>query len=180
VFFGLSAVFFRELALPYAIVAAAIAAWKGRRRELVFWVFGLLAWGACFGLHAWRVHSIFPADARAHAHGWLQCGGLYFIFDLVQINAYLINLPRWATALYFAAAMAGFAGWNTPLGRRMTLSLCVYLIFFGFVGQEFNRYWGALVAPIFCFGAARFPWVMKDLWKAAAWRMTPTVALRSR
>jgi hypothetical protein len=167
VFFGILAVFFRELALPYAMVAVAIAAWNRRRRELLFWFLGLTAWTAFYGLHAWNVTAIIPPNSHAHAHGWLQCGGLEFLFDMVQINAYLINLPHWAGALYFVAALVGFASWNTPLGRRMTFTACIFLLAFAFVGQEFNRYWGALIAPLMCFGVAQSVFAIKDLWNSA-------------
>lgn len=35
-----------------------------------------------------------------------------------QMNAYLILLPPWVTALYFAAAMFGLGGWQTALGAH--------------------------------------------------------------
>ncbi|MBN2577725.1 MAG: hypothetical protein JXB10_01945 [Pirellulales bacterium] len=165
--FGLAAVFCRDLALPYALLAAALAAWNRRRRELLFWMLGLAAWGVFFGIHAWRVYTVSPAGGLAHQQGWLRFGGMQFLFDLVQINAYLINLPHWAGALYFVAAMVGFAGWNTPWGRRMTFTACLFLTAFSFIGQEFNRYWGALIAPLLCFGVARFPFAIRDLWDSA-------------
>ena len=58
--FGLAAIFFRELALPYCLVCAAMAWQQGRRRELAAWTVGLLAWLAFFGLHAWQVHQTMP------------------------------------------------------------------------------------------------------------------------
>jgi hypothetical protein len=166
--FGLAAVFFRELALPYVLLAAAIAAWNRQRRELLFWIVGLLAWAVFYGFHAWKVAAIIPAGARAHPHGWIQCGGLEFVLSTVRINAYLVALPRWMVALYFVAAMVGFAGWNTPLGQRMTLSACVFLVAFGFVGQPFNDYWGIMTAPLMCFGVVQSPAALRDLWKAVA------------
>ena len=52
---GLAAVFFRELALPYCVLCAAMALWQGRRRELAVWAIGLAAWLAFFGWHWWQV-----------------------------------------------------------------------------------------------------------------------------
>ena len=50
---GLAAVFFRELALPYCLICAAMAWWRGRRGERAAWTLGLAAWlassSACTG-----------------------------------------------------------------------------------------------------------------------------------
>ena len=48
---GLAAVFFRELALPYCLLGAALAAVQRRRGELAVWLTGLAAWTVFFGLH---------------------------------------------------------------------------------------------------------------------------------
>jgi hypothetical protein len=91
------------------------------------------------------------------------------------MTAYLLLLPQWVTALYFVAALLGLAGWHTPLGERVGLTLCLFAVAFACVGQEFNQYWGSLLAPLFCFGVARFPGSLADLWKAARTRSTRTV-----
>jgi hypothetical protein len=164
---GLSAVFFRELALPYCVLAACLAAWQGRRKELAAWVVGLAAWTLFFGYHAMQVYALVPANARAHAEGWVQFGGAAFVISTVQMTAYLLLLPQWVTALYFVAAMFGFAGWRSALGQRVGLTGCLFVAAFAVAGQPFNQYWGSLVAPLFCFGAAWFPASLRDLWKAA-------------
>ena len=38
---------------------------------------------------------------------------------------------------------------------------------FAAVGQQFNQYWGALVAPLWCFGVVRAPASVRDLLKAS-------------
>jgi len=165
---GLSAAFCCELALPYCAVCAAIA-WRNRRRaELAAWAIGLAAWLVYFGLHWVRVAGLITPDARAHSGGWVQFGGAGFVLSTVQMNSYLLRLPQWVAALYFAAAMFGFAGWHTPLGQRAGLSAALFVGGLGIVGQEFNQYWGSLFAPLFCFGFVQFPQSLRDLWKAAA------------
>ena len=166
---GLAAVFVRELALPYCLLAVGLAWRSGQRRELRWWLLGLAAWGAFYAAHCLRVAELIQPGDRAHAHGWVQFGGAAFVLATVQINAYLLLLPQWVAALCFAAAMCGFAGWSTPLGLRCGLTVCLYVITLGAVGQEFNQYWGALVAPLWCFGLARFPASLRDLWTAAHW-----------
>ena len=164
---GLAAVFVRELALPYCLLAAVLAWHAGRRRELLAWCIGLAAWAGYFAMHAWQVSLWMRPDAAAHPQGWLQFGGLGFLLATVQINAYLLLLPQWVTALYFVAAMIGLAGWNGPLGRRVTFTAALYVVAFGCVGQAFNQYWGSFTAPLWCFGVAKFPVSLADLWHSA-------------
>jgi hypothetical protein len=164
--FGLAAVFCRELALPYCVLCVAIAWWHGRRRELALWSLGLAAWLVFFGWHWWQVHELMAAGGRAHREGWVQFGGAGFVISTAQMNAYLLLLPQWVTALYLVAALVGFAGWSTPLGTRVGLAVCLYLMAFAVVGQSFNQYWGALIAPLLCFGVARLPASLGELWRA--------------
>ncbi len=167
---GLAAVFFRDLALPYAVLSAAIA-WHGhKRREAAAWLIGLAAWAAFFALHCWRVSGLVGPDALGHRQGWVQLGGATFVLATVQANACLLLVPTWVTVAYFVATMFGLAGWNTPLGRRATLSLCLFVAAFSVVGQDFNRYWGMMIAPLLCFGAVRAPASLWDLCRAAAQR----------
>jgi hypothetical protein len=164
---GLAAVFFRELALPYALLAAGLAWKEQRRRELLAWLAGLAAWAVFFGLHCWQVSHVVAPDALPHRHGWICFGGLGFVLGTVQCNSCLLLLPIWATVLYFVAAMLGLGGWDTPLGRRAALALCLFVAAFSVVGQDFNRYWGMMTAPLLCFGAVRAPAALGQLWRAA-------------
>ena len=54
------------------------------------------------------------------------------------MNAFLLLLPQWVTAIFFPLAMLGFASWNTPIGRRAAFSASAFVILFAFVGQPFN------------------------------------------
>lgn len=164
---GLSAAFCRELALPYCAVCAAIAWRHHRRGEVAAWAIGLAGWLAYFGLHWLHVADLRTPDALAHREGWVQLGGASFVLCTVQMNGYLLLLPQWVAAAYFAAAMFGFAGWHTPPGLRAALTAAVFVAAFGVVGQEFNQYWGCLHAPLLCFGAARCPASLRDAVAAA-------------
>ncbi len=164
---GLAAVFFRELALPYCLLAATIAASHRRWKELAAWCAGLAAWGLFFATHWLHVSGFVTPDAVAHREGWVQFGGLPFVIATAQTNLYLLFLPQWVTAIFFIAAMVGLAGWHTPLGERIGLSVCLFVVAFAVVGQEFNQYWGLLIGPLFCFGVVRFPASICDLAKAA-------------
>lgn len=164
---GLLAVFFRDLALPYCVLGLLLACRDRRAKEVAAWTIGLAAWAVFFAWHWAQVAPLVAENARAHQEGWVQFGGLPFVLSTAQMTAYLLLLPQWVTALYFTAAMFGLAGWNTPLGERLGLTVCLFVVAFACVGQEFNQYWGSLLAPLLCFGVARFPGSVADLWKAA-------------
>jgi len=167
---GLAALFCRELALPYCLLAVALACWNKRRGELLAWAVGLAAWLAFYGLHCMQVAELIQPGDRAHRGSWLQFGGAGFVIATAQMNAYLLLLPQWVTALYLVAALFGLAGWHTPLGLRVGLTACLFAVAFAVVGHEFNQYWGALVSPLWCFGVVRFPASLDDLWQAAGLR----------
>ena len=83
------------------------------------------------------------------------------------MNAYVLLFPQGAAAVYLVAALVGLAGWNTPLGRRISLTVCLFLVSFAVVGHSFNQYWGSMFAPLLCFGVVRFPGSLRDLCLAA-------------
>ncbi|MGA2034905.1 MAG: hypothetical protein ABSG68_21865 [Thermoguttaceae bacterium] len=166
---GLAAAFFRELALPYCLLGAALAWQQKRRGELLTWLVGLAGWCVFFAWHWMHVRQLIPADAAAHREGWIQFGGARFVLSTVQMNSYLLLLPQWVTTAYFVAALFGLAGWHSPLGLRAGLTVCLFVLGFSIVGQEFNRYWGLLITPLLCFGVVRAPASLADLWRACQW-----------
>jgi hypothetical protein len=101
------------------------------------------------------------------ATSWLQFGGAAFLISLAQMNAFLLLLPQWVSAIFLGLALVGFAGWNSPTGQRVGLTTCGLLVLFAFVGQPFNQYWGSLIAPLLCLGVAHSPAAISDLfWRA--------------
>ena len=157
---GLAAVFVRELAGPYAIVCLILAVRQRRRREVALWLVGLAAYGAFYLWHAKQAMALVGPTDHAHAGGWLQFGGAAFAISIAQMNAFLLLLPQWVTAIFLPLAILGFAGWNSPTGLRAGITVCLFLTMFAFVGIAINQYWGSLIAPLLCLGAAqrRGPW----------------------
>ncbi len=164
---ALAALFLRELALPYCVLGLGLALWERRPKESLVYIVGLIGWAVFFGLHCWTVSHFITAAAEAHRQGWVRFGGLTFVIAVTQMNSCLVLLPVWVTVVFFALAMLGLAGWQTAWGLRIALTACMYVVAFAIVGQEFNRYWGLLIAPLFCFGIVRAPAALGDLWRAA-------------
>jgi hypothetical protein len=166
---GLAALVCRELVLPYCLLAAVLAGWQRRWRELAAWGVGLACYGVFLAWHASMVFSLVLPTDRAHPEGWIQFGGLPFVISICQMNAYLLILPQWITAIYLCLSMLGFAGWNTPFGRRAGATVGGYLLGLMVVGHDFNQYWGAMLAPLLCFGFARSFAALHGLWQACTW-----------
>jgi hypothetical protein len=167
VLLGITALFFRELAAPYCVVCFSLAACERRPSEVVGWLVGFAAYAVFYAWHIAQVLPLMSADGLAHADTWVQFGGAAFVISLVQTNAYLLLLPQWVTALFFALALVGFAGWQSSWGKQTAFAACAYIAAFGCVGYAFNQYWGAMIAPLLAFGAAQGPAAVRDLVKQA-------------
>jgi hypothetical protein len=154
---GLAALFFRELAAPYCLLCVFLAIKNRQWKEVLAWLGGFAAYAAFYAIHLANVLPLIHATDAAHEHGWVRFGGAGFVISTAQMNAWLLLLPQWVTALYLAAALLGFACWSTPAGQRVGLTVAIYLIAFSIVGQPINQYWGSMIAPLLCLGAARFP-----------------------
>jgi hypothetical protein len=168
---GLAAAFCRDLAVPYCVVSALWAAGRRQWVETLAWGMGLACYSLFFTLHAACVAAVMPADGHAHPGGWLQMNGLPFVISTTQVNAWLLVLPQAFAALYLALALIGFGGWRSPFGRRLSVVTGAYLLLFCAVGNDFNQYWGAILAPLLCFGVARAPASLVDLYRSCRFRI---------
>lgn len=164
---GLAALFLRELAAPYCLLCVMLALRQRQTKELLAWYVGFAAYGIFYAAHLAQVLPLIRTDDIAHADGWVRFGGAGFVISTAQMNVWLLLLPQWVTAIYLAASLLGFAGWNTPAGQRIGLTVAIYLIAFSIVGQPINQYWGSMIAPLLCLGAARFPATLRGLLLAA-------------
>lgn len=164
---GIGALFFRELAAPYCVLCIVLAAYERRYRALALWGVGLAAYAIYFGLHVAQVLPRISPEAIAHEGSWIRFGGAGFLISTVQMNAFLLLLPQWVSAIYLACALLGAATWNTPAGRLIALTVAGYAVLFSIVGHDFNQYWGSEIAPLLCLPAARSPAVLRQLWRSA-------------
>lgn len=164
---GTCALLCRELAAPYVVVAAGLCWYQGRRGALALWGLGLAGYAIFLAWHAAQVANRIGPHDIAHPQGWIQFGAAPFVISVVQMSCYLLVTPQWVSALYLAAAMLGLAGWNSSGGRLAALTVCAYVVLFSVLGQSFNQYWGLLFAPLLCWGVARFPKSLGELYRAA-------------
>lgn len=165
---GLAALFFRELMLPYVLIAAFLAGREGRWREVAMWAVGLTLYALLMAYHASEVTRRLTAADRIEADGWVQFGGLGFVLSTVQMNAWLFPLPREVAALYLVLALLGLAGWRG--GTRAGMTAAAYLAAFAVVGKPMNNYWGLLAAPLLALGAAQAPAALRDLFRGVGGR----------
>jgi hypothetical protein len=162
---GLFALFFRELTLPYCLIAAFFARREGRRREVALWLIGFALYGLFWGGHALQVlQRITPGDRMPES--WLQLGGAPFLLATCRMNEYLHYLPSWVSAIYLPLSLLGLVGWRTGIGPRLGLTAGAYLLAYTIVGQPFNDYWGLLYAPLLPFGMVLAPACLRDLFLA--------------
>ena len=159
---ALFALFFRELALPYCLIALFLAWRQRRRKEIAGWLLGLGLYGVYMAVHVLSVRERILPDDRVPA-SWIQFGGAAFLLVTCRMNAYLFNLPLWVSALYLPLALLGLIGWRGWTGGRLALTAGVYVAAFAVVGQPFNDYWGLLTAPLLACGFAAAPQALGDL-----------------
>jgi len=146
VVWGMTALFVRELAAPYCIVATVIAIREKRWREVAAWCAGAAAYGVSFAVHAWRVlEHIRPGDP-VQPDSWLYGGGLPFLFQLWRTNGLINLLSRPAFALVVVAIVGSW--WSPRMPQHVRSAVVVYSISFLFIGLPFNTYWGFVLAPL--------------------------------
>lgn len=166
---GLAALCFRELVLPYCLVAAGVAWWYGRRKESLAWLAGIGLFFLYLGWHAAQVSMRLTPEDRADSRGiseWITFGGLTFDILTTRMNLFLLEAPGWLVFLYLATALIGLVGWRGEQGALVSLTTITYLAAFAVVGMPMNVNWGLMYAPLLPFGVVRAPGAILDLARA--------------
>jgi hypothetical protein len=174
---GLAALFFRELALPYCIVAAVLARRGKRRPEWFAWLAGFACYGILLAFHASQVLSHISSADRV-PESWVRFGGAPFLLATCRMNLFLFVLPMWVSAFYLPLALLGLAGWRGETGMRVGVTAAAYVMAFAVVGQPFNNYWGLMLAPLLAFGIAGLPTILHDVCQALHAAHRPAAALQ--
>lgn len=138
--FGIAALFFRELAAPYAVICVCLAVRARRRGELAAWAGGGVLFAGLYLLHARSaLHYIQPGDL-AHP-SWLQFGGVRFALATIGFAGWLYVLPAWVAA--FAMVLLAASPWSPLRAFHAKATGLTYVILFMIIGQPFNQSWGA-------------------------------------
>jgi hypothetical protein len=168
---GLAALAFRELALPYCCVAAAVSLWHRRWWQAAGWSAGIVAFFAFLAWHIGKVH-LQLADTKTAAGGglaqWLRFGGLDFVLLTTRMNSLLFAAPAWLLWLFVLAGLFGLASRRDAASQLACLAALAYLGAFAIIGRPENFYWGLMVAPLLPWGVIHAPAALRELWTKAA------------
>jgi hypothetical protein len=163
---GLTALFLRELALPFVLVMLVLSYVERHRREAMTWAIGVAAFGAVLLFH-WSIVRGLSAGTGplAQQRGWMALGGWAFVLSTARMHPYLFLAPPWVTAMVVPLVLLGLAGWPGPLGSRVAATVFVYVSVFLFVGLPYNQYWGLMYTGIMLLGLLYLPGSIRDLWQ---------------
>jgi hypothetical protein len=160
---GLAALFLRELALPYVLVAIVLACSERRWREAAAWCLGVGAFAVLLAWHAWKVQQHLTGQEWTEAEGWIQFGGPAFVVRTSQMNVWLFNLPAWLGLAYLLATMLGLLWWRGSQALRIGSTVALYVAAFLIVGKPFNAYWGLLYVALLPWGLIRAGSALREL-----------------
>jgi hypothetical protein len=149
---GIAALLFRELALPYCLVAGGLSLWQRRYWEAALWGKGLAGFGLLLVWHVLEVRSELAEEGIAGGGAglaqWVRCGGLDFVLLTARMNSLLFHWPAALLWLYMLLALIGLANRTDFASRVSCLAALLYLLAFAIVGRPENFYWGLLYAPL--------------------------------
>jgi len=162
---GLTALFLRELSLPFVCVMMVISFIEGKRQEALIWFTGLLLFCGFFLYHWTTVSKLMMEQDHAMQGGWFAFGGWQFVLHTAQTHPYLLLLPTWVTIFILPLALLGLCWRRSPLGIRVAATVGIYVLAFLIVGRPLNKYWGMVYAFVFPLGLLHAPAAFKDLWR---------------
>ncbi|MFM5918252.1 MAG: hypothetical protein ACKOOL_12075 [Novosphingobium sp.] len=152
----------RELALPFALLAAAFALWDRRWHELAAWGGVLAVFAAGLAWHAANVAAVqLPTDL--HSPGWAGVLGLRGVLLALSNTTILHRLPSGYAQLI---ALLPALGWLSLSGRRgafAALLLFGYALMIALFSRSDNFYWGFTMVPAWFAGLALVPRALGQL-----------------
>jgi len=152
----------RELAVPFVLLWAVFAAWKGRRAEFRAVVALLIVFALGMALHALGVAGArMPGDIASP--GWTGMLGLPLVLTSIVRLSPLLAVP---SSIAGPLALLPLLGW-IGLGGRFGLFASLWFIGFGLAVALFARannfYWVLLMLPAYAVGLALVPRALADL-----------------
>jgi hypothetical protein len=163
---GLAALLFRELALPYCLIAGCVMAWQRRWWAAFGWGAGLALFFAFLAWHIGQVRAQLAASdvsGTASLAQWLQFGGLDFVLLTARMNALVYHAPAAVLWLYLLGSLLGLVRGKEAASLVAGLTVAAYLAAFAIIGRPWNFYWGLLYAPLLPWGLVQLPAVLKHL-----------------
>jgi hypothetical protein len=156
----------RELALPYVLLMAALALWRGDRREGAAWSLLAAVFLAALASHLQFVaEQARPGDLTSQS--WFAWRGLSGALENAVFSSNLRHLPHWLAGPLAVLMVLGWAGWRSPAGAFGALLFIGYGVLFSIAGRDENYYWGMVITPCLAMGLAFIPGAAKSLFRAA-------------
>jgi hypothetical protein len=165
VIFGLTALFIRELSLPFAAVMLAMAYKDKNLKESLAWLIGIVAFFIYLAIHA-KIVTGFVTDSDPISKTWLQFGGWQFVLSTSKWTLPTFFSPWWIDAILLPLAILGLWGWRADFGTRAFLTMAAYICAFSIAGRSDNYYWGLMYAPLMPLGLIHAPSCLLDLCKS--------------
>lgn len=139
------ALFLRELALPWLLVAAVVDVSERRWLSGGTLLIGLGAWAAWFAVHVSQVNAHLIPGLDDHVRSWVAFGGLPFLLDSLRYFPLVTLVPRLAPLIVAVGLIAAAACWRSP-HRALALALVGWWFSLLIFGRDVNHYWGAVAA----------------------------------
>jgi hypothetical protein len=139
---GLLALFVRELAAPYCVVATLLAIRARRWAEVRVWMVGSALYAVYLGLHVKAVLAHGQPGDIEHLESWVRFGGLRFLLSTLAWNGWLTAAPHWVALVPLVVLLTGV--FDRRLNPHVRFAVAAYFAFFCVAGHDFNDYWGAV------------------------------------
>jgi hypothetical protein len=146
----------RELALPFACLALAFAAWERRAREALGWAALIAGFAGLVSLHLHLVAAqVLPGDLASQ--GWWALGGPKMALGAIADSSPLQYLPRSPALVLALLPLVGWLGLGGRDGLFCLTLFTGYALMIALFARPDNFYWGAMVQPVWFVGAAFLP-----------------------
>ena len=163
------AIALRELALPYVLLMAVMAAWRRDWREAGAWSLLIAVYAAVLIWHLGQIAELVRPDDPM-GPSWLAMDGLAGWLSKIVLSSNLRFLPHWLAGPLALLMILGWAGWKSPAGRTAALLCMGYALAFMIAGRAHNFYWGAIISPVMFVGLALVPMSLSSLIRKAGGR----------
>ena len=163
---GLAAVLFRELALPYLLMMAVLAAYEKCWREACGWSVAIALAVVAQVLHANAVATVVIASDPA-SQGWSGLGGWSFFLTAANNSSLLELLPMWVSAVVVPFSLFGWIAWRSVIALRVVGLMLGYATLLMLFARPDNIYWAILIEPFLLAGLSLGAAGVWQLWQGS-------------